>query len=432
MRLRLPSLCLGLVIVYWSALGLGRADLSPLGEPPDWSRLDPYQETITREAFVRLLRDVYAIDNAHRLTMRVRNDHVKIKTGKPAPDDWYELRFASEANLKEVTIERYWRPSGPLPATNQAKPLTGVRIALDPGHLGGRWARMEERFYQLDTGEPVKEGEMTLRVAKLLKPRLEALGATVLMVRDSHEPTTLRRPEHFLNEARQDLARIGITNPPATYAPDAKPDEKWKTLQWHQEKYFYRSSEIRERAEKVNRELKPDVALCLHFNAEAWGDPSEPTFVPRNHFHILINGAYSIGEFGHDDERLQVLLRLLQHTHSEEVALAEVISREFAAHTQLPAYTYTTNNVKRVSSNPYLYARNLMANRLFECPVIYFEPYVMNCQEVFDRVQAGAYKGKREIHGRLVSNLYEEYAQAVIKGLVAFYEMPFLKRHRQP
>ena len=36
---------------------------------------------------------------------------------------------------------------------------------------------------------------MTLHVAKLLKPRLEALGATVSLVRENAEPVTPIRPE---------------------------------------------------------------------------------------------------------------------------------------------------------------------------------------------------------------------------------------------
>ena len=39
-------------------------------------------------------------------------------------------------------------------------------------------------------------------------------------------------------------------------------------------------------------ELKPDIVLCLHFNAEGWGDPLQPQLVPNNHFHLILNGAY--------------------------------------------------------------------------------------------------------------------------------------------
>jgi len=53
------------------------------------------------------------------------------------------------------------------------------RIALDPGHIGGEWARMEERFFERGQDRPVQEAVLNLTVARLLKTRLEAAGAQV-------------------------------------------------------------------------------------------------------------------------------------------------------------------------------------------------------------------------------------------------------------
>ena len=262
---------------------------------------------------------------------------------------------------------------------------------------------------------------MTLLVAKMLAPRLEALGAKVMLVRATTAPTTNKRPRDFKNLANIDLLSMGVTDPIRTYLPGAPPEVRRKTLQWHGERYFYRLSEIRSRADLVNKRLKPDVALCLHFNAEAWGDPTKPEFVPRNHLHLLINGAYSISELGYQDERYEMLMRLLQRMHDEESALSEVMAEQMARQTQLPAYQYDTNNVMRPLKNPYIYARNLLANRLFECPVIYFEPYVMNCEEVYERVQAGLYQGKRLVHGQERPSIYHEYVEGVVNGLVLYY-----------
>ena len=51
-----------------------------------------------------------------------------------------------------------------------------------------------------------------------------------------------------------------------------------------------------------------------------------------------------------------------------------------------------------MGTSGYVYARNLLATRVFRCPVIYFEPYVMNSTEGFARIEAGDYEGTREIH----------------------------------
>ena len=49
-----------------------------------------------------------------------------------------------------------------------------------------------------------------------------------------------------------------------------------------------------------------------------------------------------------------------------------------AKETGFPPDQYTRDNVARVGKSGYVYARNLVATRLYQCPVVYFEPYVMN------------------------------------------------------
>ena len=183
-----------------------------------------------------------------------------------------------------------------------------------------------------------------------------------------------------------------------------------------------RNSEIRQRARRVNSKLHPDVVLCLHFNAEAWGDPTSPTLSDKNHLHLLVNGAYSESELAFDDERFEMLRRLLSRTHEEEIAIAEIAAATLAQATQLPPYHYTTDNVTSLGTSGYVFARNLIATRLYRCPVVYYEPYVMNSNEVFARVQAGDYDGTRTINGIERRSIFREYADAVADGLVAYYQ----------
>ena len=156
------------------------------------------------------------------------------------------------------------------------KPLSGLKIALDPGHLGGKWAKMEERWFQVGDSQPVQEGDLTLRVARLLATRLRDLGAKVSFVRNADEPTTGKRPDDFRELARKILIRNGVPQPRADVLDPTDP-EKEKTIRWQSEILFYRYSEIRRRAALVNFKLHPDLVLCLHFNAEGWGDPTSPT-----------------------------------------------------------------------------------------------------------------------------------------------------------
>ena len=323
------------------------------------------------------------------------------------------LRFAAPGH--ENAPPRGWSPLASLPPAE--KPLSGLTIALDPGHLGGSWAKLEERWFQIGEGTiPVAEGDMTLLTARILAPMLEAEGARVLLVRNDTEPLTPLRPADLRTEALEDLQRQGLHIIRDGYG-GAGDTLKMNSIQWTSQLLFYRTAEIQARGRLVNEKLHPDMVLCMHYNAEGWGDPANPQLVPKNHMHLLVNGSYSAAEMGLDDVRFAMLIKLLNGSNAEELPVAEHVANALAAATGLPPYQYTTGNATRLGPNPYIWSRNLLANRLYECPVIYIEPYVMNCHEVWARVQAGDYDGRKLIEGKMRESIYREYARAVAAGL---------------
>lgn len=393
----------------------GAANLSPLATPPKWEALERFQETITHDDFVRLLTTVYATRGFGDF-VQLSDESVRILQDRDA-GTFFTLRFAKPGRNKRPP--RFWRRIQKLKPAPARKPLKNIRVALDPGHIGGEFAKMEERWFQVNASAPVEEGEMTLAVAKLLATRLRKLGAEVSFVRGENAPVTPKRPADFQDIARGVLSKNGVTDPPLTYA---NPDDpaKEKSVQWQTELLFYRQSEIRDRAQKVNQVLHPDLVLCLHFNAEEWGDPKAPTLLDKNHFHVLVNGSYLPDELAVDDQRFEMLQKLLSRAYDEELPLAEKMAAVFARETKLPPYEYTKDTVAKVGTSGFVYARNLLATRTFNCPVVYFEPYVMNSNEVFARVQAGDYDGTREIAGKLQPSIFREYADGVADGLAEF------------
>lgn len=392
---------------------------NPLADPPNWKALASFQNTITRDEFEQALRGVYCTHGISEELIRVDSDVACILTDRDA-QTWFTLRFAKEER-KRASVPRKWRPASALPPAEKDGVLSGVKIALDPGHIGGEWAKIEERWFKSGEAPPVEEGEMTLRVANMLAVKLRALGARVSFVRDKLEPVTPLRPADFRETARGILKAGGTENPREEFEGPHDPLRE-QTVRWQSEILFYRASEIRQRARLVNSKLRPDVVLCLHFNAEAWGDERNPELIDRNHLHLLVNGSYLPPELEFDDVRFEMLQRLLSRTHEEELKLADVTAAAMAKRTGLPPYQYTTDVVTRVGTSGYVYARNLVATRLYQCPVIYFEPYVMNSHEVFARIQAGDYEGTRLINGVERPSIYREYVDSVVDGLVEYYQ----------
>lgn len=385
--------------------------IARLGQVPEWSRLDPWQRTITREEFVYLLDHCYARSpEEYAGLIRIQEDRALILKQSNHPEaGWYDLRFRRKNHLPAVP-PNYWRRPVDLPdlPVNSTRPLEGLRVAIDPGHIGGRWVTWDDRHFRIgrDTIE-VREGEMTLMVAKILQRDLGILGATVFLTRDSNNPVTGERVETLQEEAKLYLRRRNVVPSSKLIASTAK-------------KMFAISSEIRSRGEILNANFRPDIALCLHFNASPWPG-GRPTLRSPNHLHLLINGCYSEGEISEDDTRFEMVLRILQRVYHEEVGLADAMSRTMKSETRLPAFHYDGTNGMAVNDNDLVWARNLLANRVFFCPVVFFEPYCMNHREIYDRVQMGEYDGLREINGIYRKNLYQEYADGITAGLVRYY-----------
>jgi hypothetical protein len=415
LRVVLLATCLSIFPIT----GKAADNLGILGARPRWSVLEFYQETITHDEFAHLIYDVYCTHGFAPDLIEVNTDTARILTNRES-QNFFTLRFAKDDTSRNP-VPRLWHPAKSLPPAKRHKPLSGLRIALDPGHLGGEWAKMEERWFQVDSTQPVQEGDLTLKVARLLAPRLRELGAKVFFVRNSNEPVTAKRPDDFRELARKILIKNGVPQPRPDVL-DPNDPEKEQTIRWQSEILFYRYSEIRRRAALVNFKLHPDLVLCLHFNAEGWGDPNNPTLTDINHLHLLVNGSYLQQELEFDDERFEMIRRLLSRAYHEELPLADTIAGTMARETQLPPYQYpTTNSTTKVGTSGYVYARNLLATRLYRCPVVYCEPYVMNSKDGFARIQAGDYEGTRNINGLERKSIFREYADSVTDGLVEYY-----------
>jgi hypothetical protein len=395
------------------------ATTSPLGEPPDWNLLTTFARTLSDSEFTDALKAVYLEPTHYPTPWIISPEGVKIQTGDPI-NPTVTVPFASRIQPK-ATPSRFWRRAADLPPIANRPPLTDLHIAIDPGHIGGSYGIMEERRLSFQAGEAIQEGDLALLTAQVLAARLKALGAYVTLVRDQAKPVTPSKPTDFRLAAIETLRQSGFPDPTDSYQ-GVQGDAKLLTIQWQSEKLFYRVAEIHARADRVNREIKPDVVLCLHFNAESWGDAADPQYSPVNHAHILVNGCYAPSELADHPTRFEMFTRLFSRIHEEEIPLAKALASSLAASTGLPPYSYKTPNALPIPDSPYLFARNLLANRLYQCPVIFFEPYVMNHKETYQRLLRGHWIGRTLIDDSLQTSPIEDYVQGIVSGLLSYYQ----------
>lgn len=341
---------------------------------------------------------------SHSLIFHDHSDHVIIATSPPTPE--YRVSFRPESTTRPISNVKFWRSSTEFSPTGSL-PLSGLRVAIDPGHIGGSWASAEGRLFVPPCGTEVAEGDMTLHVAKILEHLLVSSGAQVFLTRRNSEPLNGSSPAKFRSRAVENLKKasrpVGELN-----------------IQRESARILLQQAEIESRSQLVNEQIRPDLAVCLHFNAEPWGTKSSPKFSKNNHFHVLIGGNYRAAELESLEQRLNLTRRILEGTHLEEESLAKTLAREVARITRLPPFSYGKSSeiASPVQGTPYVWKRNLMATRLFHCPVVFLEPFVMNNEEFVASVR----RAKSDwMSARPSANVYEQYAYGVYSGILRHY-----------
>jgi hypothetical protein len=278
---------------------------------------------------------------------------------------------------------------------------------------------MEERVFKMNGGPGEQEAVQNLIVARLLAPQLQRAGATVLFTKNDFKPVTDARPEQF-REVAEKYVRENVAPRPDVRALGELAREAFllDALRKRMELEFYRNAELRARAALVNDKLRPDLTLCIHFNATS--DDGRPA--PDNRLMVIIHGHYSPDSVDTPQRKFELLWKLLENSHATELAAADVISRAMAADLKLPPES-SRFDPRRValSDHPYLCARNLIANRLYHGPVIYLEPYYQNNPTTYARLLAGDYDGERDFGGQRLRSIFREYADAVARGVIGFY-----------
>ena len=383
----------GLLYLLWSLLAA--AKLNDLADPPDWSRLDSFQKSISKQEFLRQLNEVYCPRKSWWSPwIEIEENRARIRK-KAGSDDWYDLQFLESNETSNFSLSRFQ--------------LSGSKILIDPGHIGGDFSEMEGRHFAIGDDEPVKEGDLALSVALKLKSELQKKGAIVSLSREQNKPVSQKRPQDFKELAQTWFSRM-------EWLQKLSEEERSKRIQKRQELYFYRVSEIMARSEII-RKSQPDLILCIHLNAAPWPDPDNKSLVARNDYHVLVNGCFMGGEVAYDNQRFEMIWRLVNRWAGKERLIAEHMSQAFAQETGLPAFAYKGPNALKIGEVEGVWARNLLANRIYEAPVVFLEPYIANSEEVYQRIQMVDSDDEDINKNQKGRSIVKEYVDAVLLGL---------------
>jgi N-acetylmuramoyl-L-alanine amidase len=405
---------LALLVLASAAPPAWAGPLSPLAPRPDWAHLDAYQRTITRSKFTRLVDQVYSPDGDFWKYVEIDDAKAVIYSDLAHKQPLFTLHFAPDAASCAPLPYKYKTQAD---SHDPTRPLKGIRIALDPGHIGGDWAKLEARYFKLGDDPPVEEATLNMITCQLLAERLQADGADIVWAKHGYEPTTDLRPDSLHREAIASLSlRPGTTKRiSGKVVIQRMIDEEAALL-------FYRVAEIRARADLVNS-LHPDLTICVHYNADDWGDdPAHPVLTANSRLVIFVNGAYERSELVYDDMKYDLLRKLLDRDAVQEERGCADVGQAMLDTLGYPPESYTGGYFARhVTDVPSVFARNLMASRLYHGPVIYCEGPYMNARDAYYRIIAGDYLGLRTIQGRSVPSIYRQYAASVEKGVLKYF-----------
>jgi N-acetylmuramoyl-L-alanine amidase len=378
---------------------------SPVAETPEWRLLDEGQGKLTREEFAERLRKTFDPAQALPPYLLFDDGGVTLFRDVSRTQPLYRLKFAAQATPGTAAI---------LTAGDPARPLAGKTICLDPGHIGGDWADIEERTFRIGRDEPVVEGELNLRVSRILERRLQDAGARVVWTHQGFQPTTDLRPADLYPEAIEYLLQGSRGARLPRFSAN-------RLIRWNAELLFYRSAEISARARRVNEELQPDLTLCIHFNAAPWPG-GRIRLTSANKLVLFAHGSYTAEELVFDDQKFRLMRKLLEGSTPVELGVGAAIGERFREEWGFRPESYAGSGYSHATgASPYVWYRNLIANRLFDGPVVFVEGPYMNDREMYRWIQAGEYEGTKPIAGRSRGNVFREYADLVADGVIAYF-----------
>ncbi|MDX2303631.1 MAG: hypothetical protein NW226_12575 [Microscillaceae bacterium] len=295
---------------------------------------------------------------------------------------------------------------------SQTKPdqkLSGLRIALDPGHLAGSLSEaiQEGKYIRITLPSKQKisffESELAWYTSRILADTLEKLGAEVLLTRDEYHLTALDSSyTDWFENYRQNHPNSTI--------------DKWQFF--HKE---FKKIDFNKRIEKINR-FKPDLTLIIHYNVDATNTGWQKT-THRNNSMAFVGGSFMSGEFEQAQNQFHLLRLLLSEDIPRSVLFSQKILQALENELHIKPIPekneqFFLNQYCLYTGEPGIYHRNLTLTRQVYGTLCYAEPlYQDNASECLR-----LYQRDEEYQGYKISGRVKEVAFSYLKGILDYVQ----------
>lgn len=358
----------------------------------DFSDFDKYQGKLERKIIEEKIRTFLIKDGEAKNYFELKEDAFILYDREKREEYVLQLKKEESSSLEEKKRES----------------LSGIKIAIDPGHFGGKYAKLEERYIEMDPLEvsisaQFDEGTLAYLTALHLKELLEKEGAIVLISKDGigmgvHE-------QDFFDWLKENPHLWSSQLPLPTLF----------------RKYF-NPLDLKARAAKINA-FNPDATVIIHFNAHhTEPDLSSNSYPTEANFNLVfVPGAFNGNELGEQENRYEFLRLVASQDLFQSKTLSQIILNSFSEILRIPVVKesdgagYLSRLCLKVDEG--IYARNLVMTRLVHGPLCYGETLIQN------NFQESQILNEKDdsIAGIPCSSRLKEVASAYFLGLKFFF-----------
>ena len=309
-------------------------------------------------------------------------------------------------------------------------PLKGIKIALDPGHLGGDMeaAELEKKYMKLKKGEipgydkevAFNEGNHALSTALLLKKRLAAAGAQIILTRDQYGKGAMGITfQQWLSEDFPAAFERYVKEKKIS----SKDQEWWKTEATESDifRIIYKREDFKVRAKTIN-DFQPHLTLILHYNIEESNEAEKDGYlkpVPHNYSMAFVPGSFMKGELDSIDWRYDFVRLLMGNEIESSIEASRHVVNAYEVLLNVPAIQEEKGlkyleKASLKTEVPGVYARNLSMTRMIKGPLVFGEALLQDNYEEAIRLNELDYTEDTIVTSSRINEAADAYYQAVL------------------
>ena len=307
---------------------------------------------------------------------------------------------------------------------NPEKILKGYKIAIDAGHIANDFETgdLEKKSIKIKSDSirgqndsiEIAEGMLTYATAKLLKAKLEELGAETFSTRVNDYNAFGISFDEWLDKyyysSVDSLFKEGkftLAQKEWLHGPKAQKRDKFREV--------FKDLELVKRAEIINH-YRPDITVIIHYNVDetniGWNKPSK-----KNFNMTFVGGAFMKTDLSSQEKRFEFLRLLATDDIEQSIKLSSAVVKNFESTLNVKTAKITDAKYLYKGCLPTLengvYCRNLQLPRYIHSPLVYGETLYQDNINESKSLNAESDK----INNKRVQQVADAYFQGILEYL---------------